>query len=95
MFISLVVHGLQAVVISHNFQEVMENHPILVSGIGATVGGIIIVVGYTFGKILTYSSLEYVIHKLSCEIAKSVIDAIFGTVLCLKCGLYKIYLKFI
>lgn len=95
MFISLVVHGLQAVVISHNFQEVMENHPILVSGIGATVGGIIIVVGYTFGKILTYSSLEYVIHKLSCEIAKSAIDAVFGMILCLKCGLYKIYLKLI
>ena len=95
MFVSLVVHGLQAVVISLVSQKVMRNHPVLASGIGVTVGGIIMVVGYTYGKILIYSSLEYAILKLPYEIAQAIIGAVFGMVLCWKCGIRKMYLKFI
>ncbi|HHV72500.1 MAG TPA: ECF transporter S component [Clostridia bacterium] len=91
MFVSLVTHGLQAVVISVFSHKVLKNKPKLASGIGVTIGAIIMVTGYTLGKIYVYSTLEYAILKLPYEIAQAAIGAIFGMLLCWRCGIHKLF----
>ncbi|HHW68521.1 MAG TPA: hypothetical protein GXX16_12620, partial [Epulopiscium sp.] len=63
-------HGLQAAVISLFSHKVLKNKPVLASGIGVTIGAVIMVVGYTLGKIYVYSTFEYVMVKLPYEIAQ-------------------------
>lgn len=91
MFVSFVTHGIQAAVISIFSHKVLKSKPILASGIGVTIGAIIMVTGYTLGKIYVYATLEYAIMKLPYEIAQGAIGAIIGMLLCWKCGLHKRY----
>lgn len=95
MFVSLVTHGLQAVVISLFAHKVLKNRPVLASGIGVAIGVVIMVTGYTFGKIFLYSTVEYAILKLPYEIAQGVIGAVFGMLLCWKCGIGSLFHKYI
>lgn len=95
MFVSLVTHGLQAFVISIFSHKVMKSKPILASGLGVAIGVIIMVTGYTLGKIYVYATLEYAILKLPYEIAQGAIGAILGMILCWKCGIHKLYDKMI
>lgn len=95
MFVSLVTHGLQAVVISLFSHKVLKNHPKIASGIGVTVGAVIMVVGYTLGKIYVYSTLEYAIMKLPYEIAQAAVGAVLGMFLCWKCGIHKLFQKMV
>ena len=95
MFVSLVTHGLQAVVISLISHHTFKHNPRLSSGIGVAVGAVIMVTGYTLGKIFVYSTLEYAIIKLPYEIAQGALGAILGWVLCWKCGIHKAYLRFV
>lgn len=91
MFISLATHGLQAVVISLISHKTLKNRPQLASGIGVTVGAVIMVIGYTLGKTFVYSTFEYAMIKLPYEIAQGAIGAILGMVLCWKCGIHKLF----
>ncbi len=94
MFVSLVTHGLQAVVISLISHKVLQHKPKLASGIGVTIGGIIMVVGYTLGKTFVYSTFEYAMIKLPYEIAQAALGAVLGMILCWRCGLHKLYQKY-
>ena len=94
MFVSLVTHGLQAVVISLISHKTLKSHPRTASGIGVAVGAIIMVIGYTLGKGLIYSTWEYAIIKLPYEIAQGVIGAVFGMILCWKCRLHSLFSRF-
>ena len=94
MFVSLVTHGLQAVVISVISHRTFQNRPKLASGIGVSVGAVIMVTGYTLGKIFVYSTLEYAIIKLPYEIAQGVLGALLGMILCWKCGIYNLFSRF-
>ena len=91
MFVSLVTHGLQAVVISVFSHYVMKKHPIISSGIGVTVGAVIMVVGYSLGRAFFYSTPEYAILKLPYQILLAAVGAVLGMVLCWRCGIYKLY----
>ena len=91
MFVSLVTHGIQAVVISVFSHYIMKKHPIISSGIGVTVGAIIMVVGYSLGRAFIYSTPEYAILKLPYQIMQAVVGAVMGMVLCFKCRIYKIF----
>lgn len=91
MFVSLVTHGLQAVVISLISHHTLKENPKLASGIGVTVGAVIMVTGYTLGKIYVYSTLEYAIMKLPYEIAQGALGAVLGMILCWRCGLRNLY----
>lgn len=91
MFVSLATHGLQAVVISLISHKTLKNRPRLASGIGVTVGAVIMVIGYTLGKTFVYSTFEYAMIKLPYEIAQGAIGAILGMVLCWKCGIHKLF----
>ena len=94
MFVSLVVHGLQAIVISVISHYTLKKHPKIASGIGVTVGGIIMVIGYTLGKIYVYSTLQYAIIKLPYEIAQAALGAVLGMLLCWTFGIGKLYHRF-
>ena len=93
MFVSLVTHGLQAVVISVFSHHVMKKHPIISSGIGVFIGAIIMVVGYSLGRAFIYSTPEYAILKLPYQILQAVVGAVLGMIICWKCGIYKLYNK--
>ena len=95
MFVSLVTHGLQAVVISLFSHKVLKGHPKAASGIGVTVGAVIMVVGYTLGKIYVYSTFEYAMIKLPYEIAQAAVGAVLGMVLCWNCGIHKLFQKMV
>jgi len=56
MFVSLVTHGLQAVVISVFSHYVLKKHPKFASGIGVTLGAVIMVVGYSLGRTFIYAT---------------------------------------
>lgn len=86
MFVSLVTHGLQAVVISLFYRHVLKKHRVLSSAIAVTLGGIIMVVGYTLGKIYVYSTFEYAMMKLPYEIAQAALGIIGSMVLCWALG---------
>lgn len=91
MFVSLAVHGLQAVVISVFSNYILKNHKAASCAVGVTLGAVIMVVGYTLGKVFVYSTLEYAVAKLPYEIAQAVLGASVSMLLCFKCGLLKLY----
>ena len=91
MFVSLVTHGLQAVVISVFSHYVMKKHPVLSSGIGVTIGAVIMVVGYSLGRAFIYSTPEYALMKMPYQILQAAVGAVLGMILCWKCGVYKLY----
>ena len=94
MFVSLVTHGLQAVVISLFAHHTLKRHPVLASGIGVTIGAVIMVVGYSLGRAYIYSTPEYALLKLPYQILQAVVGAIAGMLLCWKCGIVKLYQKY-
>lgn len=91
MFVSLVTHGLQAVVISLLSHKVLKNRPVLASGIGVALGAVIMVVGYSLGRAFIYSTPEYALVKLPYQILQAVVGAVVGMLLCWKCGIHKHY----
>jgi uncharacterized membrane protein len=91
MFVSLVTHGLQALVISVFAHYVLKKHPKIAAGIGVSIGVIIMVAGYTFGKAFIYSTPEYAIMKLPYEFAQGILGAVFGMLLVFRCGLKKVF----
>lgn len=95
MFVSLVTHGLQAIVISVFSHYVMKKHPVLSSGIGVTIGAVIMVVGYSLGRAFIYSTPEYAILKLPYQILQAVVGAVIGMILCWKYNISKIYHRLI
>ena len=93
MFVSLVTHGLQAVVISLFSNYTLKKHPVLASGIGVALGAVIMVVGYSLGRAFIYSTPEYALMKLPYQILQAVVGAVAGMILCWKFGIYKLYHK--
>ena len=93
MFVSLVTHGLQAVVISVFSRYLLRKHPVVSSGVGVTIGAVIMVVGYSLGRAYLYSTPEYALLKLPYQILQAAVGAIVGMILCWKCRLVEIFDK--
>lgn len=91
MFVSLVTHGLQAVVISVISHHGWKKHPVLASAIGVTIGAVIMVVGYSLGRAYLYSTPEYAVLKLPYQILQAAVGAVCGMILCWKCGIKNLY----
>ena len=98
MFVSLVTHGIQAVVISLIVHSKKTTNPFLpvhlVSLFATLVGAVIMVVGYTLGKIFIYSTYEYAMIKLPYEIAQALLGVAGSLLLCYRFGLKKIFNRF-
>ncbi len=93
MYVSLVTHGLQAVVISLCTRHLFKKRPHIGAAIGVLLGAIIMVVGYSLGRAFIYSTPEYAIMKLPYQILQAAVGAVMGMILCFKCGIYKAYKK--
>lgn len=93
MFVSLVTRGLQAAVISLVAHHTLKSHPKIAAYVGLTLGGIINVAGYTFGKIFIYSTLEYAMLKLPYQIAMALLGIVVAPILVWACGLGKMTKK--
>ena len=82
MFVSLVTHGLQAVVISLCAHRFFPDRKALGSGIGVAIGAVIMVVGYSLGRAFIYSTPAYAIAKLPFQILQAVVGAVLSMILC-------------
>lgn len=82
MFVSLVTHGLQAVVISLCVRRLRAKKPELAAIVGVSIGAVIMVTGYTLGRAYVYATPEYAVIKLPYEILQAVIGAVAGVLLC-------------
>lgn len=91
MWVSLVTHGLQAIIISVFSHYVLKKKPVLASGIGVTVGAIIMIVGYSIGRAFIYSTPEAALLKLPFQVLQAAVGAVFGMLLCWKFGIHKLY----
>ena len=91
MFVSLATHGLQAIVISLFAHRVMKKHPAVASGIGVTLGALIMVAGYSLGRAFIYSTPEYALLKLPYQFLQAGVGAAVGMLLCWKCGLRRLF----
>lgn len=84
MFVSLVTHGLQAVVISLIAHKVGELPKFWIALLAAVVGAIIMVVGYSLGRAFIYSTPEYAVIKLPFQIAQAAAGVIVALLLLYK-----------
>ncbi len=94
MFVSLVTHGLQAVVISLFAHRLFRNKPIWGAIVGVLIGAIIMIVGYTLGRAFIYSTPEKAVLKLPFQILQASVGAIAGVLICYPLGIRKQYMKF-
>lgn len=81
MFVSLVTHGLQAVVIAMIARRTRSKF--LAFG-GVLLGASIMVIGYTLGRAYVYSTPEYSMVKLPYEILQALFGVCIGTFLAWK-----------
>ena len=93
MFVSLVTHGLQAVAVCLISHMILQKRQALASGIGVTVGAIIMVIGYTLGRAYIYSTPEYSLIKLPFEIVQAGFGAVFAMIVCYPLRLRELYFR--
>lgn len=91
MFVSLVTHGAQAVVISLCAHRMKKRK--LGSVLGALLGLVITVVGYTFGRAYIYSTVEYAILKFPYQVLQTAVGEALALLLCWKLRLVEIFEK--
>lgn len=93
MFVSLVTHGIQALVISIFANILFKKNHKTGAIAGVSIGAVIMVIGYTLGRAYVYSTPEYAIIKLPFEILQAGIGAVAGVIICFHCGIRNIYKK--
>ena len=93
MFVSLVVHGLQAVVISLFVHRWMKSRPVPASLVGAVVGWVITFTGYTLGRAFIYSTPAYAAAKFPFQVLQTAVGSALALLLCWKCGVVRLYKK--
>ena len=81
MFVSLVTHGLQAVIVSVISHRYLQRKPLVSSSFAVTVGAIVMTIGYTLGRAYVYSTPEYAIIKLPFEILQGGFGAVVSIIL--------------
>ena len=92
MFVSLAVHGLQAVLISLFVHRWMKEKPLPASIVGSVIGWIVCFTGYTLGRAFVYSTPAYAAAKLPFQILQTAVGTAIALFLCWgKPGLVKLY----
>lgn len=81
MFVSLVTHGLQAIIVSVISHHLLTKKAVLSSSIAVTAGAVVMVIGYTLGRAYVYSTPEYSILKLPFEILQAGFGAVVSIIL--------------
>ena len=93
MFVSLVTHGLQALLISLVVHRFWKKRPVPASILGAVLGLVVTVTGYTLGRAFIYSTPAYAIAKFPFQILQTVVGSALALILCWPLGLVKLYRK--
>ena len=75
MFVSLVTHGLQAVLISLFVRHVLKSEPLASSVIASVLGLILTVTGYTLGRAYIYSTPAYAVMKFPFQILQTAVGS--------------------
>lgn len=94
MFVSLVTHGLQAVVVSLCAHKLSQDHRARGALIGVLLGMMINVVGYSLGRAFIYSTPEYSLLKLPFQIFQAFSGVVVSMLLCFKTRLLSFWDKF-
>ena len=88
MFVTLVTHGLQAIVISLAVRKIEGKKGL---AIGLLIGQIIMITGYTLGRSYVYATPEYAMLKLPFDFAQAIMGAVVGLIVLRKAQLQKKY----
>ena len=94
MFVSLVTHGLQAVVISLLSHRLWQRRQLLSSSVAITAGALIMVLGYTLGRAFVYSTPEYAVLKLPFEFLQAGFGAAASMILLYPMQLKKLFRQY-
>ncbi len=81
MFVSLVTHGLQAVIVSVVSHRLFPRKPALGSSVAVLIGSLVMVAGYTLGRAFVYSTPEYAVIKLPFEFLQAGFGAVVSIIL--------------
>ena len=81
MFVSLVTHGLQAVVISLVSHSGKEEESLKRMILAAALGAVINVVGYTFGRAFIYATPQASMLKFPFQVIQAGLGAVLGVFL--------------
>ena len=95
MFVSLVTHGLQAVVISLIAHKKGEDPTLKRSIPAVIIGAVIMVAGYSLGRAYIYSTPEYAVLKLPYQILQAAVGAAVSIILVFPLKLGKLYRRII
>lgn len=93
MFVSLVTHGLQALVISLFVHRLFREKRVAGSILGALLGLVVTVTGYTLGRAYLYSTPAYAAAKFPFQILQTLVGETLALLLCWKAGVVKLYEK--
>ncbi len=91
MFVSLVTHGIEALVISLFVHVFFKKKPVLGSILGALAGLVITVAGYTFGRAFIYGTPEAALLKLPYQILQGAAGSAIALILCWPLRLVALY----
>ncbi len=91
MFVSLVTHGVEALVISLFVHVIFKKKPVLGSIIGALAGLVITVAGYTFGRAFIYGTPAAAVAKLPYQILQGAVGSAIALILCWPLRLVALY----
>ena len=94
MFVSLVTHGLQAVVVSLCAHKLFGERRGRAALVGVILGVVINVVGYSFGRAYVYATPEAAMLKFPFQVFQASFGAVVSMLLCFKAGLLSFWNKF-
>ena len=94
MFVSLVTHGLQAVVVSLCAHRLMKDRRGRAALVGVILGVVINVVGYSIGRAFVYATPEAAMLKFPFQVFQAAFGAVVSMLLCFKAGLLSFWDKF-
>lgn len=94
MFVSLVTHGLQAVVVSLCAHKLFGERRGRAALVGVILGVIINVVGYSIGRAYVYATPEAAVLKFPFQVFQATFGAVVSMLLCFKAGLLSFWNKF-
>ena len=94
MFVSLVTHGLQAVVVSLCAHKLFGERRGRAALVGVILGVIINVVGYSIGRAFVYATPEAAMLKFPFQVFQAAFGAVVSMLLCFKAGLLSFWDKF-
>ena len=94
MFVSLLTHGLQAVVVSLCAHKLFSDRRGRGALVGVILGVVINVVGYSIGRAFVYATPEAAMLKFPFQVFQATFGAVVAILLCFKAGLLKFWDKF-